>query len=137
VRERSAQRFILRDATGEVTIDPVRAVIRTRHVRSRFGTGAFVSSRRESERLLLDGEEACVVGQLSFVRTPSGTVERRVHVPENGRRFLISSCTEAQLIVQERLWAWGGLVVGTLAVVTLAWGYVQRYEVRSILGALQ
>jgi hypothetical protein len=129
-RERSAQRFLLRDATGEVAIDPSGAVVRTRHVQSQFGNGAFVSRRRETERTLREGDAAYVVGELALSKNVSGVIERSVRVPEDGRRLLVSNYTEAELIGQERIWIWSGALLSALAVVTLLWGYVQRYEVR-------
>jgi hypothetical protein len=128
-RERSAQRFLLRDATGEVAIDPSGAVVRTRHVRSQFGNGAFVSPRRKTERLLREGDAAYVVGELSLAKSASGAVERAVRAAEDGRRLLVSNYTEAELIGQERIWIWSGALVFALATAALMWGYVQRYEV--------
>ena len=134
-RERSAQRFLLRDATGEVTIDPAGAVVRTRHVQSPSG-GGFLSRRRETERTLRAGDAAFVVGELAVSKNRSGIVERTVRAPEDGRRLLVSNYTEAELIGQERLWVWCGVLLSTLAVAALLWGYVQRYEVRVAPGLL-
>jgi hypothetical protein len=128
-RERSAQRFLLRDATGEVTIDPAGAVVRTRHVQSPSG-GGFLSRRRETERTLREGDAAFVVGELALSRNRSGALERSVRAPEDGRRLLVSNYTEAELIGQERIWIWSGALLSALAVAAMIWGYVQRYEVR-------
>ena len=129
-RERSAQRFLLRDATGEVSIDPSGAVVRTRHSWSKFKSRSFVARRRETERLLCEGDQAYVVGELSHEKRPTGIIERIVRAPEDGRRLLVSNFTEAELIAQERLWIWGGTLVFLLSVLALAWMYAQRYEVR-------
>jgi hypothetical protein len=129
-RERSAQRFLLRDATGEVAIDPSGAVVRTRHVRSKFGDGAILLRRRETERMLREGDAAYVVGELSLAKSMSGVVERAVRAPEDGRPLLVSNYTEAELIGQERIWIWSGALLSVLVVAMLMWGYVQRYEVR-------
>ena len=129
-RERSAQRFLLRDATGEVAIDPSGAVVRTRHVQSQFGSGAFVSRRRKTERMLREGDAAYVVGELALSKNMSGVIERSVRVPEDGRRLLVSNYTEAELLGQERIWIWSGALLSALTVAALVWGYVQRYEVR-------
>jgi hypothetical protein len=128
-RERSAQRILLRDTTGEVAIDPSGAVVRTRHVQSQFG-GAFGPYRRETERMLRDGDAAYVVGELAFSKNKFGAVERSVRAPEDGRRLLVSNYTEAELIRQEWIWIWSGMLLSALAVAALVWGYVQRYEVR-------
>jgi len=135
-RERSAQRFLLRDATGEVTIDPAAAVVRTRHVRSQAGDGSFLSRRRETERSLHEGDAAFVVGELALSRSRSGTVERAVRAPEDGRRLLVSNYTEAELMGQERIWIWSGALLSALVVAVLMWGYVQRYEVPVAPGPL-
>jgi hypothetical protein len=134
-RERSAQRFLLRDPTGEVAIDPSGAVVRTRHVQSQGGIGAFVSRRRETERMLREGDAAYVVGELALSRNKSGVIERSVRAPEDGRRLLVSNYTEAELIGQQGIWIWSGLLLFLLSVMALAWGYVQRYEVLTAPGA--
>jgi hypothetical protein len=129
-REHSAQRFLLRDATGAVTIEPAGAVVRTRHVRSQSGEGSFLSRRRETERTLREGDAAFVVGELARFKNRSGTVERSIRAPEDGRPLLVSNYTEAELIGQERIWIWSGALLSALAVAALMWGYVQRYDVR-------
>ena len=128
-RERSAQRFLLRDATGEVSIDPSGAIVRTRHRRSQFKSRTFVAHRRETERMLYEGDEVYVVGELSHERRAGGVIERIVRAPEDGRRLLVSNFTETELIAQERLWIWSGTLLFLLALLALAWVYAQRYEV--------
>jgi hypothetical protein len=128
-RERSAQRFLLRDATGEVAIDPSGAVVLTRHSQSRFGSSAFLSRRWETERMLREGDQAYVVGELSLEKRVTGVVGRTVRAPADGRRLLVSNYTEAELIAQERMWIWSGTLVFLLTVMALAWGYAQRYGV--------
>jgi hypothetical protein len=129
-RERSTQRFLLRDATGEVAIEPSGAVIRTRHVRSQFGGGTLLSRRRETERMLREGDAAYVVGELALSSSRTGAVQRTVRMPEDGRRLLVSNYTEAELIGQERIWIWSGMLLFVLTVAALLWGYVQRYDVQ-------
>jgi len=129
-RERSTQRFLLRDATGEVAIEPSGAVIRTRHVRSQFGGGTLVSRRRETERMLREGDTAYVVGELALSKDRSGAIQRTLRMPEDGRRLLVSNYTEAELIGQERIWIWSGVLLFVLTVAVLHWGYVQRYGVQ-------
>jgi E3 ubiquitin ligase len=128
-RERSAQRILLRDATGEVAIDPSGAVVRTRHV---HGNGRFAPYHRETERTLREGDAAYVVGELALSKTRTGAIERSVRAPEDGRPLLVSNYTEAELIGQERIWIWSGVLLSVLAVAALLWGYLQRYEVRVV-----
>lgn len=128
-RERSAQRILLRDATGEVAIDPSGAVVRTRHV---HGNGRFAPYHRETERTLREGDAAYVVGELALSKTRAGAIERSVRAPEDGRPLLVSNYTEAELIGQERIWIWSGVLLSVLAVAALLWGYLQRYEVRVV-----
>lgn len=128
-RERSAQRILLRDATGEVAIDPSGAVVRTRHV---HGNGRFAPYHRETERTLREGDAAYVVGELALSKTRTGAIERSVRAPEDGRPLLVSNYTEAELIGQERIWIWSGVLLTVLAVAALLWGYLQRYEVRVV-----
>jgi len=101
-------------------------VVRTRHV-SQFGS-VFAPYRRETERMLRDGDAAYVVGELELSRNKSGAVERSVRAPEDGRQLLVSNYTEKELIVREWLWVLGGLLLCGLATASLMWGYVQRYE---------
>jgi len=131
---RSAQRFLLRDATGEVAIDPSTAVVRTRHVQPRPGLRSFLSRRSETERLLREGDVAYVVGELALSRNKSGVIERSVRAPEDGRRLLVSNYTEEELIGQQRIWIWSGVLVFLLCALALAWWYVQRYEVLTAPG---
>jgi len=128
-RERSAQRILLRDATGEVAIDPAGADVRTRHV---HGNGRFAPYHRETERTLREGDTAYVVGELALSRSRTGAIERSVRAPEDGRPLLVSNYTEAELIWQERIWIWSGVFLSVLAVAALLWGYLQRYEVRVV-----
>jgi hypothetical protein len=128
-RERSAQRFLLRDATGEVAIDPAGALVRTRHIHSASGNGTILSCRRETERTLREGDAAYVVGELALSKNRSGALERSVRAPDDGRRLLVSNYSEAELIGQERICIWSGALLFILVVTTMAWGYVQRYEV--------
>ncbi len=128
-RERSAQRILLRDATGEVAIDPSGADVRTRHVQSK-SNGMFAPYHRETERALHEGDVAYVVGELSLAKNRAGAIERSVRAPEDGRRLLVSNYTEAELIGQERIWIWSGVLLSALAAAALVWGYAQRYDVR-------
>jgi hypothetical protein len=136
-RERSAQAFLLRDSSGEVAIDPAGLTVRTRHATTRFGDGGgFTSSRRETERMLKEGDEAFVLGELVTVPA-GGATTRRVRLPEDGRRLIVSNYTEGQLIWREMLWlALGGLFV-VLAVAAIFWGYAQRFQVVAIPGVLE
>jgi hypothetical protein len=136
-RERSSQAFVLRDATGEATIDPSGATVRTRHSVTRFGgTGGLTSSRGTTERMLWEGDEAYVLGELALVRSGS-TVTRRVRLPEDGRRLVVSNYSEARLIVREMAWLVLGAVAVVISVSAITWGYAQRYQVRVLPGVLE
>ena len=135
-RERSAQPFLLRDASGEVAIDPSGLTVRTRHSVTKFGhMGGITSSRRSTERMLWEGDQAYVLGELAAVPA-GGTTKRRVRLPEDGRRLIVSNYSEGQLIGREMVWlALGGLLV-VLAVAAIFWGYAQRYQVAAMPGVL-
>ena len=135
-RERSAQTFLLRDSSGEVAIDPAGLTVRTRHATTKFGNGGGItSSRRETERMLREGDEAFVLGELVTVPA-AGATTRRVRLPEDGRRLIVSNYSEAQLIWREMFWlALGGLFV-VLAVAAIFWGYAQRFQVVAMPGVL-
>lgn len=137
IRERSSQAFLLRDATGEATIDPSGATVRTRHSVTRFaGSGGLTSSRRTTERMLWEGDEAYVLGELAFVRSGSA-VTRRVRLPEDGRRLIVSNYSEARLIAREAVWLVLGGVALVVSLSAIMWGYAQRYQVRVMPGMLE
>jgi hypothetical protein len=136
-RQRSAQQFLLRDATGEVTIEPNGLSVRTRHAATRFGTaGGITSGPRTTERMLCEGDEAYVLGELASVPV-AGTTTRCVRLPEDGRRLLVSNYSKARLIAREMLWLVLGAVLVVLSVSVIFWGYAQRFQVRSIPGVLE
>jgi hypothetical protein len=128
-RERSGQPFLLRDASGQVAIDPNGLTVRTRHSVTKFSrAGGITSSPRSTERMLWEGDEAYVLGELATV--PVGnTTTRRVRLPEDGRRLIVSTYSEGQLIWRETLWLALGAVLTTLAVAAIFWGYAQRFVV--------
>jgi hypothetical protein len=133
-RERSAQFFVLRDATGEVPIDPSGMTARTRHSVTRFGSASGIgSSKRTSERMLRVGDEAYVLGELALVPVGQITV-KRVRLPEDGRRLIVSNYSEAQLIRRETIWLVFGAALVVLATTVICWGYAQRYGVRAVPG---
>ena len=136
--ERSAQSFVLRDASGEAVVEPKGMTVRTRHVAGTFGSGGGVtSSKRVSERMLKEDDAAYVLGELSVTTAPNGARVRQVRVAENGRRLIVSNLSEEQLLFRERLWFWIGTFVFAMTVLMLSWSYYQRYYVSAAPGALQ
>lgn len=136
-RERSAQPFLLRDASGEVAIEPGGLTVRTRHAVTKYGSSnGITSSPRTTERMLWEGDDAYVLGELAIVPT-GGSTARRVRLPEDGRHLIVSNYSEAELIRRELLFlALGGVLV-VLAVAAIFWGYAQRYQVRAFPGVLE
>jgi hypothetical protein len=132
--ERSAQPFLLRDATGDVVIEPQGLTVRTRHIDTKLSTGGVGSNRRTTERRLEDGDAAYAVGEL--VASPSGAGQRRLRAPADGRRYMVSNFSETELRWIERLWLWIGLSVFVIAAVVLAWALYQRYQVPTMPGTL-
>lgn len=135
--EGSAQPFVLRDATGDVIIDPKGLTVRTTHLSSSLGSawGITTSSMRRTERMLLEGDAAFVQGELYDVQRGE-VAERHVRVAQNGKRLFVSTYTEAQLIAMERVWLFAGLALCAVAAALLAWGWVQRYNVTTVPGTL-
>jgi len=127
--ERSSQHFVLRDATGEVVVEPKDMHVRTRHRVTKFGSAAAVgtSGSRVTEETLREGDSAYALGELS-VASASGD-GRRLRAAENGRRLLVSNLDEAHLVFVERVWFWTGTSVFVAVVLVLAWSYYQRYHV--------
>ena len=133
-RERSAQFFVLRDATGDMPIDPGGMTVRTRHSVTRFGSASGIgSSKRTTEQMLHVGDEAYVLGELALVPV-GGTTARRVRLPDDGRRLLVSNYSERQLIRRERIWLALGTVLVALCIIGILWGAAQRYGVRAVPG---
>lgn len=131
-RDRSAQPFLLRDASGEVAIDPSGLTVRTRHSVTKFGSVSGISSSpRSTERMLREGDKAYVLGELATVPAV-GKATRRVRLPEDGRRLIVSNYSEGQLIWRETLWLAFGAVLTTIAVAVIFWGYEQRFLVSGV-----
>jgi hypothetical protein len=136
-RERSSQFFLLRDATGEVEIDPAGMTVHTRHSVTRFGNASGItSSRRTTERMLWEGDETYVLGELAL-GSAHGVTTRRIRQPEDGRRLIVANYSEAELIRRERRWLVVGGTLLLLSVATILWGAVQRYGVRTMPGVLE
>jgi hypothetical protein len=136
-RERSAQAFLLRDSSGEVAIEPGGLTVRTRHSMTKYGkAGGLTSGRRTTERMLWEGDEAYVLGELATMPN-GGATTRRVRVPEDGRRLIVSNYSEAQLIWREMLILALGCVLVVLSVATIFWGYAQRFQIRAMPGVLE
>jgi hypothetical protein len=128
-RDRSTQPFLLRDASGEVAIEPGGLTVRTRHSATKFGSvGGITSSPQSTERMLCEGDEAYVLGELATLPL-GGTPMRRVRLPEDGRRLIVSNYSEGQLIWRETLWLAWGAVLTTISVSAIFWGYAQRFLV--------
>ena len=136
-RQRSVQPFLLRDATGEVTIEPNGLSVRTRHSMTKLGmAGGITSGPRTTERMLWEGDQAYVLGELATVPV-AGRTTRRIRLPEDGRRLLVSNYSEARLIARETVWLFLGAVLVVLSVSAIFWGYAQRFQVRTIPGVLE
>lgn len=128
--ERSAQPFVVRDATGEAVVEPRELNVFTNVAASKLdGRGSLGSGRREYERLLRDGDRVVVLGELAATSGPDGAPRRRIRVAASGRRLFVSTFSEHSLVAMERLWiALGGAVFVASACV-LAWAWYQRYHV--------
>ncbi len=135
--ERSAQLFVLRDATGNAIIDPKNMTVRTRHVSASwtYGSGMTIG-KRSSERLLKVGDSAYVIGELTIIPTASDVDTRTVHASPTGRRFFVSNFSEEALMSMERAWFIVGAFVFTLSVLVLAWSFYQRYHGATFPGTL-
>lgn len=136
-RERSGQRFVLRDATGDVIVDPEKMTVRTRHSSSRFGNAAGqMNGSRLTEELLKVDDQAFALGELSLVTDASGNTSKYLRIARDGRRLFVSNYSEAELISMERLWYGAGITICVLAILLLAWSYYQRYHVPTAPGLL-
>jgi hypothetical protein len=135
-RQRSGQRFLVRDASGEALIEPHGMTVRTRHSVTRF-SGMSGSRGRSSERMLKEGDAAYVLGELVVVPSSGGACTRHVQMAEDGRRLLVSNYSRDELIRRERLWLWTGTIAFALSVGVMAWVYVQRYHVAGIPGVIR
>lgn len=133
--ERSERVFLLRDATGEVIVDPASISVKTQHTTTRYRSGA--STARTSEDRLIEGDSAFALGELSITTNAQGEVVRRLKVANNGRRLLVSNYSESQLVGQEMFWAAIGLTIFAMSVTVLAWSYAQRYHVAAMPGILR
>jgi hypothetical protein len=136
--ERSANSFVVRDATGDAVIDPTGITVHTRHFTTSIGSGdaALGSGRRVSEKSLREGDEAYVLGELSVTTAPDGRAVRHVRIAENGRRLLVSNLSEGQLVFAARVWLWIGAVVAASSLIILIWAWHQRYHVINAPGIL-
>ena len=138
VRQRSAQPFVLRDASGEALIDPRGMTVRTRHSVTKLrGASGLTSRTRRSEQLLKEGDSAYVLGELAVEPSSSGASVLHVRLAEDGRRLLVSNYTRDELIRRERFWLWSGAIVFALSTAVLVWSNVQRFHVVGIPGTLR
>lgn len=135
--ERSAQHFILRDATGDVVVDPKNINARTRHTTTRFGNAAGqLTGARVTENLLKEDDQAFALGELSISTDASGTTTKYLRVAKDGRRLLVSNYSESELISMSKLWCGMGLFICALSLMLLGWSYFQRYHVATTPGIL-
>lgn len=135
--ERSGQYFILRDATGEVVVDPKNISARTRHTTTRFGNAAGqLTGARVTENLLKENDSAFALGELSIATDATGTPVKYLRVAKDGRRMLVSNYSENELISMSKLWCATGLSICALSLALLAWSYFQRYHVSIAPGIL-
>jgi len=129
--ERSAERFLLRDASGDAVVDPEGITVHTTHLATRSGMGGagLSSGGRVTERSLNVGDSVYALGQLSSARGSDGETVRRLRIADNGRRLLISNLSEGQLMFVARAWTWVGAVAFASALIVLVWSFYQRYSV--------
>ena len=87
--------------------------------------------------MLKEGDDAYVLGELSVTTEPNGEVVRHVRAATDGRRLLVSNLAEETLLRVERIQLWLGATASALALLVLAWAYVQRYHVANVPGVLR
>lgn len=127
---RSAQPFVLRDATGDVVIDPDGISVQTRHSKTQFGNSVgMMTGARTTEKLLKDGDPGFVLGELYLKSGNDGTSSKHVRVAQDGRRLFVSNYSEAELISMEKMWFAAGCIICALSFLLLGWSYYQRYQV--------
>ncbi|MEP6763172.1 MAG: GIDE domain-containing protein [Gemmatimonadaceae bacterium] len=127
--ERSAQAFVLRDATGTVIIEPKDLSVHTKHMSSTWTDGnGFIVGKRAREQLLKVGDQAYVLGELAITPFPEGGDKRTLRVAQNGRPLLVSNYSEEELMSFEKLWFVVGVIVFAAAALFLAWCFYQRHR---------
>lgn len=135
--ERSAQPFVLRDATGDVLVDPSSISVHTKHLTTRLGNGkGQFTGASVTEHLLKDGDAGYLLGDLHITTSAKGETVRRIRASESGRRFFVSNYSEEELVSMEKIWVVAGLIVFTLLALLLVWGWYQRYRVTSMPGTV-
>lgn len=119
--------FLLRDATGEVTVDPEGAEfdVRERKV-ERFGNSTH------HEALVMEGESVYAIGWFSSQAADAGRQRHRLSRPGDGRPYLVSTHSEERQLLVARLAAGGGVVTLIVALAALAWLVQQRWWVQSL-----
>lgn len=134
---RSAQVFLLRDATGDVIVDPDGISVRTKHSTTTFlNSVGQANGSRTTENLLKEGDEAFALGDLSIRTDSEGKPVRHLRIAKDGRRLLVSNYSEAELIWMEKAWFTAGMIIFALGVLLLMWAYYQRYHVPIMPGKL-
>lgn len=134
---RSAESFVLRDATGDVIVDPDGITVRTKHSKSRFGnSGGVMNGARTSEELLKADDPAFALGELYITDGGCGTPVKHLRVAQDGRKLLVSNYSESELIWTEKMWMYVGGAVCVFSLLLLAWSFYQRYHVQVAPGVL-
>lgn len=118
--------FLLRDAAGQVTVDPDGAEfdVRERKV-ERFGDSTYL------EALLMEGESVRAIGWLSS-QLVEGRPRHRLARPGDARRYLVSTHSEERQLLAARLATAVGVVSLVGALAALAWLAQQRWWVHSL-----
>lgn len=118
--------FLLRDATGQVTVDPEGAEfdVRERKV-ERFGDSTY------QESLVMEGESVRATGWLSS-QLVDGRPQHRLARPGDGRPYLVSTHSEERQLLAARFAAAVGVVTLVVALAALAWLAQQRWWVHSL-----
>ena len=121
---------VVRDSTGEATIEPEGMTVRTSHTAGKLGnSGGLSSSNRISERMLKEGDQAYVLGELTIREGSGANAYRTIGQPGNGKRLLVSNYSEQRLMLFEKIWLWVGILALVVATIVLAWSYYQRFAV--------
>jgi hypothetical protein len=124
---RSNSRFALRDASGEVTIEPGNMRVFTTHVASTIATLPDATGRPTlSERLLREGDRVTVIGTLTGVGA-----ERRVlrSGATAGDRLLLSNLDTQALGATRTRWLGAAAAAATVCLLLLTWVAYHRYLV--------
>ena len=133
---RSTQLFALHDASGDIVIDPARASVYSSHFETSRNTAiGRLSNMREDEYMLFANDTAYVVGEVSEVSV-GGATRRELHAPIDGRTYVISNFSQAQLMGMQQAWKWAGIFAFVVSVLVLGFSCYERYGVNAVPGTL-